>query len=419
MTRRPIRDNQGITTRQSRISALDKRVARRALLFAPALALARVPRAPAADMPPANCGSPADLHDGWTVAAPAQQGLDPKLTCAIGPRLEKMTDADANGVVIVRRGVLVYEHYFTGKDQRWPELHRGELPRDVAHDASTLHDLQSITKSVVAILVGIAFDRGWLENIDAPVLPFFPQYAELSTPDKERITLRNLLAMTSGLLWPAFAVSYDDPSNIARRMWGAPDPYRFVLAQPLEAAPGTQWNYDGGGVELLGAILKKISGRPLDRLAKEVLFDPLGIKDWEWARLANGEPAASWGLRLRPRDLAKIGQIVLNHGAWDGQQIVSASWIEEMTAPHLPPGWLLETAGASSYGYLWWLGHASIDNREPDWVGGFGYGGQRLYVAAGQALVVAVTAGLYRFRSAQGVAGDTALDMALRAALGR
>ncbi|HJU16840.1 MAG TPA: serine hydrolase domain-containing protein [Stellaceae bacterium] len=250
-------------------------------MLLPAIALAA---------PPAMCGAPADMHDGWTVAAPAQEGLDPKLICAIGPRLEKLTEADPNGVVVVRHGVLVYEHYFGVEPFAW--------------NASTVHALHSVTKSVVALLTGIALDRGWLRSLDTPVLSFFPKDADLRTPGKERITLRNLLSMTSGLLWPEHAVSYQDPSNIWRRMVEAADPDRLVLAQPLAATPGTVWDYDSGGVELLGAILQKVSGRPLDPFAKEALFDPLGIADWAWGRLRDGEPSASNGLLLRPRGLA-------------------------------------------------------------------------------------------------------------------
>lgn len=130
----------------------------------------------------AKCGAPADLHDGWKVAAPAQEGLDPGLICAIGPRLETMKDADPNGVLVARQGVLVYEHYFTGWDEQW-----GSPAAFEPHDAGTLHDLRSISKSVVALLTGIAFDRGWLNDIDAPVLSFFPSYPELRGPDKSRI----------------------------------------------------------------------------------------------------------------------------------------------------------------------------------------------------------------------------------------
>jgi CubicO group peptidase (beta-lactamase class C family) len=370
-----------------------------------ALGLLLLPTAAAAD-----CGRPADLHDGWRIAAPAAEGLDAKLICAIGRRLEKMTDADPNGVVVARHGVLVYEHYFTGKDERWRELHWGEPPRNMPHDARTLHDLQSVTKSVTALLVGIAFDRGWLESLDAPVLSFFPQYADLRTSDKKRITVRDLLSMTSGLVWTPVSPRF------VGRMDAAPDPYRFVLDRPLEAAPGKVWIYNSGGVELLAAIVTKVTGRALDQFAKQALFNPLGITDWQWARMANGQSAASWGLRLRPRDLAKIGQLVLNHGLWHGHRIVSASWIREMTVPHLPHGWLFTVEGADSYGYLWWLGHASIDNRNVAWVGGIGWGGQRLYVVPSLDLVVVATAGDFELGGPQDVTGDTALDMTLRAA---
>jgi CubicO group peptidase (beta-lactamase class C family) len=363
-----------------------------------ALGLALLP-APAMAAATATCGAPSDMHDGWKTAVPAAEGLDPKLLCAIGPTLEKMKKADASGIVVVRNGVLVYEHYF------------------LAWNAYTAHPLESVTKSIVAVLTGVAFDHGYLKNINAPVFSFFPQYADLRTPDKNRITVRDLLTMTSGLDWPEWAVSYNNPSNIVRRMEREPDSYRFVLKQPLAATPGTVWNYDGGGVELLGAILQKVSGRPLDQFAKEALFDPLGITDWMWDRMPNGELYARGGLWLRPRDLAKIGQLVLNHGTWHGHQIVSAAWIKQMTAPQLPRWYLLGVAGAYSYGYLWWLGRAWIADRNIEWVGGNGLGGQRLFVVPSLDLVVGVTASAYRRSSEAKLAGNTALSMAVRAAI--
>ena len=321
----------------------------------------------------ADCSVPAAIRDGWPVSPPAQQGLDPQLICSIGSGLAKLTEADPHGVVVIRHGVLVYEQYFAGDDLR------GWTPLGVVHhDANTLHDIQSITKSVVALLVGIAFDRGWLKDLDAPVLSFFPEYADLRTPDKDRITLRHLLSMTSGLDWPERAVAVDNPTNILRRARIAPDPYRFVLERSVAAVPGTVWNYNGGGVWLLGRILRKVSGQPLDEFAKEALFEPLGIKDWEWQRFPNGDPDTSGGLRLRPRDLAKLGQLVLDDGVWHGRQIVSAGWIKQMTARQSPAGWWFGFARA--YGYLWWQGRSSIDGHDIDWVGALGRGGQRLYV---------------------------------------
>jgi CubicO group peptidase (beta-lactamase class C family) len=374
-----------------------------------ALGVALLPLPAIAAAAPA-CSAPAAMSDGWTVAPPEKEGLDRKMICAIGPRVGSLQQADPNGVVVVRHGALVYEHHF-GSNPLYDAL----LGND--DNATAVHRLASITKSVVALLTGIAFDRGYLESLDTPVFSFFPEYADLRTPDKQRITLRDLLTMTSGLTWPELSVSYSNPSNIeTERLLAAPDPYRFVLQQPLAATPGTVWDYDSGGVDLIGAILREVSRRPLDQFAKEALFDPLGIKDWAWNVLKNGDPFAAGGLWLRPRDLAKIGQLVLNHGSWHGRRIVSAAWLEQMTAPHSPPGWSLASLGADAYGYLWWLGRSSIYDRDIDWIAGIGYAGQRLYVVPSLDLVVVVTAGVRKWSYTQSLAGDTALDMVLGAA---
>lgn len=362
--------------------------------------------------PSASCDAPPNLDDGWNVATPAQdtrlvQALDPSLICAIAPRLEALKDADPHGVVVISHGALVYEAYFTGEDRRWPEQHWGEPLTPTPHDARTKHDLQSITKSVVALLAGIALDRGSLKSVDTPVLSLFPEYADLRTPDKDRITVRDLLTMTTGLRWP-----WKPYLSMARQMDAAPDPYRFVLEQPLVSAPGKDWRYNNGSVEVLSTVLQKATARPLDQFAKETLLDPLGIEDWEWGKMANGDPGASWGLRLRPRDLAKIGQLVLNKGTWQGQRIVPSAWIDEMIAPRI-----VRQAGA--YGYLWWLGKQTIDDREVEVIDGSGWGGQNLYVVPSLDLVVVVTAGVYRFdgQGPQELASDTALDMVLHAAI--
>ncbi len=373
-----------------------------------ALALALFP-ALAGAATPADCAAPDAMADGWPVSSPQQQHLDPALICAIGPELEKMPEASPNGVVVVRNGVLVYEDYFAGADQRWPEQHWGESLPTMPHDAGTLHDLQSITKGVVALLVGIALDRGLIATVDAPVLSHLTDYADLRTPDKDRITLRDLMTMTAGLRWP-----YKPYLSMARRMDGAKDPYRFVLEQPLVAPPGMLWHYNNGSVELVGAVVQKAAGRPLDQFAKETLFEPLGIKDWEWGRMASGAPGASWGLRLRPRDLAKIGQLVLDYGAWHGRQIVSAAWIKEMTTPRI-------VRPAYAYGYLWWLNQSTIEGRTVAWVEGNGWGGQCLYVVPSLGLVVVVTAGVYDYdgKGHQDAAGEAVLNsFALPAALG-
>ena len=194
-----------------------------------------------------------------------------------------------------------------------------------------------------------------------------------------------------------------------------------MLFRSVETTPGTAWNYNSGGVWLLGPILRKVSGKPIEEFAKEALLEPLGIQEEVWDRFPNGDAITSGGLRLRPPDLAKLGQLVLNGGVWHGRQIVSAGWIKQMIAPQSPRGsWF---SFARFYGYLWWQGQSLIGDHYIEWVGALGRGGQRLYVVPTLNLVVAVTAGLYTANGGspapESLAGDTALNsFVLPAALG-
>ncbi|WP_395678249.1 serine hydrolase domain-containing protein [Inquilinus sp.] len=364
---------------------------RRAL---PLIALLASPAAMAADVPP-DCRAPKILDDGWAVAAPADEGFDPATLCAVGPAMESR---NAHAVLVVRHGRLVYERYFAGEDQRW-----GQPLGRIAHDAATRHDLRSITKSVTALLVGIAVDTGWIKDIDAPVLSLLPQYADLRSPEKDRITLRHLLTMSSGLAWSE-DLPYSDPRNSERLMSDAPDPYRYVLEQPFAAAPGEQWVYSGGSTALLSAVLQQASGRSIEVMAREMLFAPLGIDDVEWVRYPNGDPVAASGLRLRPRDIAKIGRLVLDRGAWQGKQIVSAGWIDQSTTRQIA------AEDQIAYGFQWWLGHSQVDGQDLRWSAGVGWGGQRLFLVPDRDLLVVVTAGLYDQPDEQDALGRTVLE---------
>jgi CubicO group peptidase (beta-lactamase class C family) len=237
----------------------------------------------------ADCGAPADMADGWSVSSPSEQGLDPTLICAIGTRLKDLSGAAPNGVVIVRHGVIVYEQYFTGADQRWPEQSWGEPLPILPHDAKTKHDIQSATKSVTALLTGIAVDRGLLKSRDAAALDFFPEYADLRSPERDRISVEDLLTMRAGLRW-----IYHPYLSFWRQIEAAPNPYRLILEQPMTATPGTEFRYNNGSTELIGAIIQRATHQKLDEFAKEALFDPLGVTDWEWGRMGNGDPGASW-----------------------------------------------------------------------------------------------------------------------------
>lgn len=346
------------------------------------VAIAALPRTALAQT---GCGIPSAGNDHWPVATPESVGLSSAALCPMVKWLTDWKEGNVHAVLVARHGKLVFEHYFTGTDERL-----GRELGEVAFGPETRHDERSVTKSITDLVVGIAIDRGWIKSIDQSVMSFFPEYADLRTPEKNRITLRDLLTMSSGLEWHEIDTPYTSDKNSEIRMDTAPDPYRYALAQPVASPPGEIWNYNSGSTELLGAILRKATGKPLDQLARSLLFEPLGITDVEWYKYAHGNPSAAAGLRLRPRDLAKIGQLVLQHGAWNGKQLVSSAWIDASTTPQIN-GLLI-----FFYGYQFWLGRSLINKHELDWSAAWGLGGQRVFIVPELDLVVVVNAGLYR-----------------------
>jgi CubicO group peptidase (beta-lactamase class C family) len=293
--------------------------------------------------PASNCGIPQDIHDGWAMTSPEKQGVNSTLLCTMDAGISGGKLANVDDVVVVRHGVLVYDRYFVDPQQ---QLHV---------DATTRHRGNSMTKSVVSLLVGVALDRGLIKELDAPVVSYFPENTDLRMPDKDPITLRHLLTMSAGL--------------------------------GSDRAPGVSFEYNNNETELVGAILKKVTGKTVDVLAQENIFVPLGIKDVEWYKSPfTGLPMSSEGLNLRPRDWAKIGQLVLNRGVWEGKQIVPASWVVESTAEHI------KTEKPISYGYQWWLGRSLDRGRVVQWIAASGSNSQKTIIIPALDMVVVINA---------------------------
>lgn len=355
-----------------------------------------------------ECGAPPDLKDGWTTVDPQAVHLAPAVLCGIGPRFEERKEADLHAVIVIRDSKLAYERYFTGGDDML-----GRSLGEVKFTADVKHDLRSISKSVTSLAVGVAFDRGLLKDLDGPVFSFFPEYADLRTPQKDKITLRHLLTMSAGFMWDE-SPPWTSPENSERPMDDAADPYRYILSQPMAHEPGTYYEYCGCSAALLSAILKKVSGKPFDTFVMDELFAPLGIDGPAWderrGRFPNGDFMAHAGFRLRPRDLARIGQMVLDRGTWQGARIVSDAWITQSITPQI------NGSGVYFYGYQWWLGRSLIAKHEVDWAAGVGLGGQRLFVVPDKRLVVAVNAGLYN-RPLQSIVPNVVLNQYVLAAL--
>jgi CubicO group peptidase (beta-lactamase class C family) len=332
-------------------------------------------------------------EDGWNIAA----GDDGKLvdTTALSKMADRLAASGSNihSVLVVHRGKLVFERYLLGSDQV-PTSFFGSRVENVVFNAGTRHAMKSATKSVASLAVGIAIDRGLIHDVDEPILGFFPELADLRTPESDRLLLRHALGMTLGLEWIESTPATGDLANDETRMYFSGDPCRYVLTRRAVAAPGQQFFYSTGALALVSAILHRVTGRPLDEFARASLLEPLGISGEEWSRMGRDSDAGG-GLRMRPRDMAKIGQLVLAGGRWDGRQIVSKGWIEASTAS------LIKATDDQDYGYLWWSGHARAHRRTVRWIGALGRGGQSIRIVPELDLVVAVTAGYYQDYSPQ------------------
>jgi CubicO group peptidase (beta-lactamase class C family) len=301
--------------------------------------------------------------------------------------------ANIHSLLVARGGKIVFERYFTGAD----EIQSRKVGK-VAFNADTLHDMKSVSKSVASLAIGVAVDRGLIKSVDEPIVSFFPELADLHSPERDRLTLRHALTMTMGLRWIEATPATGDEDNDEARMHRAADPCRYVLSLPVTGPPGQEFFYNTGALTLLSVLMRKATGRPLDEFAKEVLFEPLGITDWEWKRY-KGDSDAGGGLRLKPCDMMKIGQLMLAGGQWNGQQIVSKAWIDASTAPQIavPSTATRNPSGINAYGYLWWLGRTPLaDGREVRWIGALGRGGQSFRIVPELDLVVVVTAGYYQ-----------------------
>ncbi len=268
------------------------------------------------------CATP-QADDEWAVSTPSAVGFDATALCALLKEAAHIK-ANVHGFLIERHGRLVAELYRKAPDSPINVFYGLGNPfgSNVSFDARTFHDVRSVGKSVVGLLFGVAIDKGMVSGLDAPVLSAYPELADLRSRQLEPITFRHLLTMSSGLQWDEWgrgAVSSDE----TRLYWTAKQA-RFVLDRPLAAPPGLKFNYNSGGTAILADTLVRLSGKQLIDLAREELFEPLGITQWEWVTDVHGRPLAFTGLRLRPRDMLKIGRLVNNKGRWHGRQAACA-----------------------------------------------------------------------------------------------
>lgn len=327
----------------------------------------------------------AGLPHDWQHVSPAEAGFSPDVGEKLDDAVRRNELVNLHAVVVVRDGKLVLERYYEGSDER-----RGRPLGTVKFGPEVKHDLRSVTKSIVGLLYGMALADGKVADLDQPLVYQFPAYGDLAAdPKRRRMSVFHALTMTLGTEWNE-SLPYTDPRNSETAMDRATDRYRYVLDRPFVAQPGSRWNYNGGATALLARLISQGTGRPLLAYAREKLFEPLGITDVEWVTDSSGEPIAASGLRMRPRDLAKIGQLLIDRGTWGDSQLVPAEWLVHSFTPRIRAREDVE------YGYHWWLRKSKANGQL--WIGALGNGGQRLFVIPNTGLVVVITAGNYNKR---------------------
>ena len=305
----------------------------------------------------AACGGGSERSDRvdatgeWTLASPRNEGVDGAALARLDGEVRR-TEPGLRSLLVVRHGRLVFERYYGGA--------RPDEPFDV----------RSITKSVVSTLVGIARADGKIEGLDAPLTRVAPWAKQLSGDARlERVTLRQLLTMSAGLSTPPEAFS-------------GPSPIEAIMFRPLAFDPGTAFQYDDGTAHLVSAIVASATGEQTEAYARDHLWKPLGIVPPRWTVDPTGLAYGSAGLHIRARDLAKLGQLYLQKGRWDGHEVVPADWVREATRAQVDGGAPL----GEPYGYFWWV--------LEEWPGAYaaiGYGGQVIAVFPRQDAVVVLT----------------------------
>jgi len=320
----------------------------------------------------------------WTEVAPEEQGLDSKKISEMFEFIEK-NSYDIHSVIIVRNGYLLTEEYLYNSQLLDTKAYSDLLPPK-AYTGPIFHDQASATKSLTSILIGIALQEGFLDNLNQKLYEFFSDIWAPSFCDselKKNITIEQLLTMNSGLS------SEWDPKYPPVK-YPPVDCIKLALEDvPLGFTPGEagKWEYSNEGPNLLSGIITKVTGKSTEEFAREYLFTPLGISEdeYNWLHDDKGINYGAYAFQCSPKVQAKLGILCLNNGTWDGTQIVDKDYIEDATTKQIS----LSKGGVSmDYGYLFFMTDSPLEGYSIA-----GSGGQSIYVITEYNITVGFTAG--------------------------
>lgn len=308
---------------------------------------------------------PESREGGWPVAHAEEMGVSVAAVEEMVKEISAGTAGVLHSLLVVRGGRLIVEEYFHG------------------YGPGDLHQLASVTKSVSSLLVGLAIQEGAISSVQERLRRFF-QLPDVEMGDGwESLTLEHLLTMSMALDWTA-----EEADNLHAT---GPEAFRSILSRDVTGTPGEDWQYASINVNLLAGVLRSATGEHAEEFAERVLFTPLGIEAWDWEGLKTGGFNLMDGsLRLLPRDMAKLGALILNEGRWQGRAFLDPEWVHISTSPHMVTGDDL----ASEYGYLWWRMSLDGPDRNPlPVVLANGWGSQFIAIVPSLDLVVVTTGG--------------------------
>ncbi|MGB5750648.1 MAG: serine hydrolase [Desulfobacterales bacterium] len=302
---------------------------------------------------------PLQIDDGWQVSSLAKEGVNKEIIHDLMKAILAGKYPYLFSIVLIKNGNLILEEYFYYR-------HR-----------FMLQEFRSAGKSVTSELMGIAFDKGFIKGVDGKLLDFLPTFEKGANWDqrKDEVSLHHVLSMKWGL-------NESGPANSTA--WYTEDWIAKTLSLPLIREPGVQFEYHSAAPALCGPIIEKATGMPVTEFAKEYLFGPLQISDYLWYTLPDRNTLTAGGMLMRPRDMAKIGYLIVNKGFWHGRKILSEKWINMSTKVYGHDGEL-------SYGYYWWRCNHKGGNRTFETIFAAGHGGQRVLVFPELELVAVFT----------------------------
>jgi CubicO group peptidase (beta-lactamase class C family) len=341
---------------------------------------------------------PENINDGFDVGTLDEVNIDAKLIEKAVDKIHQGKYKEVHSMLIFKDNKLVFEEYFKGHEYKWDGVnHHGEL---VTWDWTMLHDVKSVTKSITSTCIGIAIDKGFIESVHQSIFDYLPEHQHFNTDGKDKITIEHLLTMTSGLEWNEWGAPLSSPDNDIIGLWfHYEDPITGVLERPLIDEPGTSFTYSGGGMIVLGEIIKNATKMKIDKFSEKYLFAPLGIDSPNWSiQYKNGVIESAGSLELTPRDMVKVGVTFLNDGVWNGKKIISGQWVEKSATAFSGnhginvPG---EPSGRLGYSYSWWTKEYSHSDKKIHMYTASGWGGQHIMVLPELNTVVVFTGGNY------------------------